>query len=170
MESPASPKIEKRTTDEPPPLPGPAWHKFHRGYDAANRGDLGVVLEFLHPGIEWDVSPAFADSPVYRGHEGVRRFFADAEKLWDEFRLEIEELHRAREHFVVLGWWSGRGKASRVPVRSHGAWVYRMHRGRAIRMRFYLDREAALRSVGLALSEKNLRWVHVAKPAHVRQA
>ncbi len=132
-----------------PPLDGADWSKFHLGYQALNRGDVGGVLNFLDPQIEWDMSCSFPDGPVYRGHLGVRQFFTDVQKIWDDFRLEIDALHEAGEHIVVLGWWSGKGKMSGVPIRSPGAWVYRMHGGRATRMCFYHEASAALLSVGL---------------------
>jgi ketosteroid isomerase-like protein len=144
---PGPDEVGEPADGEPAPLDGPDWHKFHRGYEAVNRGDLGGVLAFLHPEIEWDMSRAFPDGPVYHGHAGVRRFFDDAAKLWDDFRLEIDELHELDEHVVVVGWWTGTGRHSRVPIRSPGAWVYRMRHGRADRMRFYRDRAAGLRSV-----------------------
>lgn len=135
---------------EPAPLGGPDWHKFHRGYEAVNRGEVDGVLELLDPRIEWDMSRSFPDGPVYHGHVGVRQFFADAAKLWEDFALEIDELHDADNEIVIIGWWSGTGRASGVPIRSPGAWVYRMRGGRAVRMRFYRDRDDALASVEVA--------------------
>lgn len=118
--------------------------KFRAGYAAVNRGDMPGVLSFLDPEIEWDMSRSFPDGPVYLGHNGVRRFFSDVNKLWDEFRLEIEELHAAGDDMVVIGWWSARGKGSTVPIRERGGWVWRMRAGKAVRMRFYLNPLEAL--------------------------
>lgn len=133
----------------PRSLPG----KFRRGFEAVGHGDVDTILAFLDPAIEWDMSCSFPDGRVYHGHRGVRQFFADVAKLWREFRLEIDEIEELGAHgdqVLVIGWWCGRGRASDVPLRSRGAWLWDMEGQRARRMRFFFDVAQARRAAKLA--------------------
>jgi ketosteroid isomerase-like protein len=113
--------------------------KFQAGWAAVNRGEIEAVVDLLHPEVEWDVSPAFVDLPVYRGHAGVRRFFYDVFQLWEEFRLEIDEIHERDDQVLVVGWWAARGRTSSVPIKEPGAWLWTMRGEKGAAMRFYSD-------------------------------
>lgn len=130
--------------------------RFRRGFDAVNRRDFDAVLEVLDPEIEWDMSHAFFDGPIYYGHAGVRRFFEDVYKLWDEWRIEIGELYQGGGHVVILGWWAARGKGSDAPVRSPGGWLWEVRDGRGIRMRFYPDPAEALKTAQMEVGRLEL--------------
>src|SRR5947208_17055521 len=113
--------------------------KFRAGWEAVNRGDVDAVLDLVHPSIVWDMSAGFLDGTVYAGHDGVRAFFADVAKLWQEFRLEINEIVERDDAVAILGSWSAHGRESAAPVRSPGGWYWRLTDGRATVMRFYTD-------------------------------
>ena len=119
--------------------------RFEAGWAAVNRGHVDSVLDLLHPEVEWDMSRAFPDGPVYMGHDGVRRFFHDVRQLWEELTLEMQSLHELGDRVVVIGHWAARSRGAAVPVRSPGGWSWLLRDGKAIRMRFFSDPEAALR-------------------------
>ena len=139
--------------DEPEGIHG---DKFRAGFEAVNRNDFESVIDLLHPQIEWDVSPAFPDGPVYRGHDGVRRFFRDVFNIWDEWRIEIDEVHEAGDYVVIVGSWSGRGKGSGGPSRHRGGWFWRLRAGKGVQMRFHADPQAALAELRAAVERERL--------------
>jgi ketosteroid isomerase-like protein len=119
--------------------------KFRAGWEAVNREDIPAVLDLLDPDIVWDMSCGFLDGPVYHGHAGVRQFFADVAKLWDEFRLEATRIVERPNGVAVLGHWAARGKGSDAPVQSPGGWYWRLNEhGKAELMRFHNDPQGAL--------------------------
>jgi ketosteroid isomerase-like protein len=130
--------------------------KFWAGWAAVNTGDVDGVLRFLDPQIEWDMSHGFPDGPVYHGHAGVRDFFDDVAKLWQEFRIEIEDVREVADHVVVAGWWSATGRGSTVPVRARGGWFWRLRDGKAILMRFYSDPHEAFEALALAIDRRDV--------------
>jgi ketosteroid isomerase-like protein len=128
--------------------------KFRAGFEAVNRRDIDAVLDLLDPEIEWNLSAAFPDLPVYHGHAGVRHFFEDVFKLWDEWRIEIDEIHEQGDYVLVLGSWSGKGKGSAVPVRDTGGWFWRLKDRKGVLMRFYANPSEAVRAMERALAQE----------------
>ncbi len=49
---------------------------FRRGLDAFNRGDLEAWLATIHPEVSFAPIRSSVEG-TYRGHAGVRRFFAE---------------------------------------------------------------------------------------------
>jgi ketosteroid isomerase-like protein len=63
-----------------------------RYYDAWSRGDLDTMLAIAHPDIE--ASPTLGllyDHSVYRGHEGIRAWFAEVDGDWETFEPDVLE-------------------------------------------------------------------------------
>jgi hypothetical protein len=58
---------------------------------------------------------------VYKGIGAVRQLFADAGEIWDDYRLEAEDVIDLGEHVLLVGHVLGRGApqaASRSNSRS----------------------------------------------------
>ncbi len=45
-----------------------------------------VVIEMGDPAIRVDMSERVFNPTVYEGHEGSRRFWAEIDEVWDDFR------------------------------------------------------------------------------------
>ena len=70
--------------------------------DAWNRNDLDAWLEGADPDIEFRLAGIFPDvDPVYRGREGLARFWQTWHEPWRELRLEIDYIEE-REDWVVV--------------------------------------------------------------------
>ena len=75
-----------------------------RVYDATLHGETERVIELLDPRIRLDMSERVFNPAVYEGHEGSRRFFAEIDEVWDDFRAEPLEFIDAGENVVVATW------------------------------------------------------------------
>jgi len=54
------------------------------GYDAWNRGDFDAMVKNMADDAEWRTGGVFPDfDPVYRGYEGVRRFWDTMHDAWE---------------------------------------------------------------------------------------
>ena len=121
-----------------------------RGYAAFNRGDLDAAIEGFHPEIEWHGPGVFPDEDVYRGVEGVRRFWDQWLELFEDFQIEIEEVIEAGEKVVVMAVVHGRGRGSGADVKTPSfphLWTFRD--GKAVRMRMFQTKAEALEAAGL---------------------
>jgi hypothetical protein len=66
--------------------------------------------------VKYDLSERVFNPAVYEGHDGIRRFVADLDEVWDEFRIEPVEFIDAGETVVVSHRVHARGKGSGVEV------------------------------------------------------
>src|SRR5437870_5311980 len=84
------------------------------------RRDNEAPFTVYDPEIEWDMSSGFllpSAESVYRGHEGVRRYWRTWLEAWEFIDGPIERLVDASENVVTLfGPTKARGKRSGVDV------------------------------------------------------
>lgn len=135
--------------------------RARRGYDAFNRGDVDAFVESFDPEIEWHFNPAFIDTAadVRRGHEGMRRFFAeDIEALWRDYHAEPEEIHDLGSHLFIVARFQGVGRQSGVPVEFRLYDLFTLRGEIPVKRESFVEREHALeamRRVGLAPPESS---------------
>jgi len=48
--------------------------------------------------------------PVYRGHEGLRKFERDFRGAWESLSVVVDELHDQGDKVAVLGTFEARGR------------------------------------------------------------
>ena len=121
-----------------------------RGYEAFNRGDVEGALEFLHPEIEWHtyIVPG-PGGGLYRGHEGVRELWADAQRIFGDFRNVPEEVFEAGEYVIAYVSVEGVGARSGAAVQARIAHLYAFRDGLVAAVRSFDDRDEARRAAGL---------------------
>jgi ketosteroid isomerase-like protein len=62
-------------------------------FEGFNRRGVAAVLELCDSDVEWSPALTTGDrSATYRGHEGVRRYFADLGATWSAARAVVYEL------------------------------------------------------------------------------
>jgi ketosteroid isomerase-like protein len=128
-----------------------------RIFEAAARRDAAGVLAAYDQDVEVDFSGApqagMIGARVYRGHEGLRRWFREWHDAWADVHDEVEEVIDAGEHVVSVVNQHARGRASGVEVeQKHVAGVWTLRDGKVIRVVWFSSRaqaiEAAQRSGG----------------------
>ena len=118
---------------------------LRRGYEALNRGDLSVVLELLHPDIEWHEPAPSPDAGSHQGRESFERFFRGWIDSFEGFRVEPEEVVERDETLIAIVHQSGRGRTSGVEVDARLAHVWTIEGGRAVRWEAVADVDEVLR-------------------------
>jgi ketosteroid isomerase-like protein len=121
-------------------------------WEAWERGNMEDVFAFYDPEIVWDQSyyPAGELSTVYRGHDGVRRFFRAWLAPFESYHAHPEEFIDAGDAVLVRIRQGGRGRQSGVEVSMPSYWqVYRLRDGRAVRIEVYRGQGEALKAIGL---------------------
>jgi ketosteroid isomerase-like protein len=109
------------------------------------------VAEFATPDFVWDMSHfrGWPEQQFYEGVEGAESFLEEWTAAWDDWELEVDELHDAGEKVVALLRQRGRSKATGMPVDMSLAQVWTIRDGKQARMDMYSDRAEALEDVGL---------------------
>jgi ketosteroid isomerase-like protein len=117
--------------------------------EAWNRNDLDQMLSFFDPEVQWCTSGAFPDlDPVYRGHDGYRRFWREFTELWESFQIKSDEERDCGEQVLALGFFEARGREE-LEVRRPTASVWTFRDGRVIVVQVYADHAQALEAVGV---------------------
>jgi ketosteroid isomerase-like protein len=105
-------------------------------YAAFARRDLDAALPFLAPDCELHAAGTAAaagrDSP-YRGHDGVRAYFADVAAVWEELVLHAEDFRVVPGSVIVIGHASARRDGE--PMYRSIVWTWRLRGGLATSVR-----------------------------------
>ena len=123
-----------------------------RIFEASERHDAEAVLELYHPDVEWDASrtqPGIGDfADLYRGRDGVRRFFREWREAWASDEYEYDELIDTGDAVVSVVTQRGRGQASGLEVARTLVGVWTVRDGVVVRAVWFPTREEALRAAG----------------------
>jgi hypothetical protein len=105
----------------------------------------------LDPSVE--IRPAIVGGPegvVYRGLDGMRRFWADIDAAWAEFRLVPEEYRvLADGRVLVLGRAFARGRDSGVVLDSGVGWLVGLREAGITSFQSFSNQRDALEAAGL---------------------
>jgi ketosteroid isomerase-like protein len=121
-----------------------------RAIAAINARDIEGYLACCTENVKLETQAA-AVGGVYEGIDGIGRFFTDIEEAGPDFRIElngVEEVDSKR----VLAFMrtSSTGRASGIPMAALQTNVYDLIDGKISHIRIFLDRQEALKAVGLA--------------------
>jgi ketosteroid isomerase-like protein len=120
-----------------------------RGFDRWRTKDLPGILELFDEDSE--VSPLLGqvEGAVYRGHEGVHRWFTDVFSHWAEFRPEFRASDEAKGSLLVAGRIHARGRHSGVVLDTALWWTFTFRNGRVLHMQASQEPTDAHRAAGL---------------------
>ena len=118
--------------------------------DAVNRHDLPTVEEMASEEFEFYSTFAATEGRAFRGRNGVRDYFEALDEVFDDMRIEIEEITDAGEdRIVVVVRVIGRGKGSGVNVEQRNGQVWRFADRKIVRIDSYLNPTDAFDAVGV---------------------
>jgi ketosteroid isomerase-like protein len=117
-----------------------------RAYEAFNREGAKGTLPFLADDVVWDESLLPARRPgVFRGHAGMMALDRQNADLWRDIKADVESIVAAAEDKVVAYLCArGRGRFTGEEVELWIAHLWQIKGGKAVLVRLYLDRQAAL--------------------------
>jgi ketosteroid isomerase-like protein len=120
-------------------------------YAEWERGDFSRI-DWADSAIEY----VFADGPspgCWTGPSRMAEGWRSFGSAWEQFRAEAGEYREVDgERVLVLAHFSGRGKASGLEIadiRSNGAHLFQLRRGKVTKIVNYLDSDRALADLGL---------------------
>ena len=123
------------------------------GQATYNRRDFEALLPLYRPDVEvhspkeWVALGDF--DPVYRGHEGLLRFYRQWADAWVDNWAEPQELIDLGDRLVLLGEIKARGGESGIEVGRRYAMLWHIRHGKLAREQVFNDPAEALDAVGL---------------------
>jgi ketosteroid isomerase-like protein len=87
------------------------------GFEHWNERRFDRVLDFFHEDAVWDMTPfGMPDMGVFRGHEGLKRFFAEWLQTFPDSTVEIGDVEERGDWTLSLVLQRVSGGASGTPV------------------------------------------------------
>jgi ketosteroid isomerase-like protein len=120
-----------------------------RWIEAQNRDDLDAWLSGFAPDAEWHTSGRFADRGVYRGREGLVRYWSELQQDIEELSTSVSEIRASGDKVFVAATLTGRGRLSKAGFEER-AWLVATCCAEGVeRVEAYLDPDEALEAAGL---------------------
>src|SRR4029453_350379 len=132
------------------------WRTAIEALRAASESDweatLAAFAEYLDPEIEWDATaaPAPGLAGIYRGREGVRRFWEEGPGAWETLRWDYELIDAGDRAVQLIRDQRMRGRSTGIEVSvDQYANVASFRDGLMVRWKLYMSHAEALEAVGL---------------------
>jgi ketosteroid isomerase-like protein len=120
-----------------------------RAIAAINARDIDGYLACCTENVEL-LTPLAPVGAEYVGADGIRRFFTDIEDVGPDFRIEVQSVQAVGDNNVIAFIrTSSTGRASGIATGIESTNVYDFADDKIKRIRIFLDRDEALKSVGL---------------------
>jgi ketosteroid isomerase-like protein len=121
----------------------------NRAIDAFNGTDIDAFTALTTPDFEWSPSMVAIEGEIFRGREGIEKYFASLNNAWERFHILRDGFRDVADVVIMLGRLEGRGKASGIEVVEPLGMVFDFRHGAISRIRGYLDHGEALQAAGL---------------------
>ncbi len=99
-------------------------------FEAFAARDVERVLSFADPEVTFRAG-ATAElagrSEPYRGHDGIRLYFQDVARIWEELRVEPLDFRAVAGSVVIFG--RAEGRAGGREIRTGAIWTWRLRDG-----------------------------------------
>ena len=121
-----------------------------RCYEFWTERDFSPMADLFHPDVVVDLSRNVFNPDIYRGFDGVRRWVDEVDEMWDDFKVEPEEVITAGDAVVTASRISGQGRGSGVKTEMTIFGVWTLREGKVSRFTGgFRDRSEALEAAGL---------------------
>jgi ketosteroid isomerase-like protein len=119
-----------------------------RTMDAYNTRDLPAYFDMISESVRFR-SRFSAMGRVYRGHDDLRRYFAELDEVWSRYEMRVLRLVPAGRQVAALCHLYAVGRESDLQVEENSAIVFTLEAGKIVRIDAYPTHAEALDAVGL---------------------
>ena len=129
-------------------------HLVRRGIEANRSGPaeetVEVAVAVADPEIVLASRLTSVEGATYRGHEGIRRYFADMTDAWQQWRNEVTEIREVAPNAVLMDITLRAQGRSGVEVELSSSVVWVVANGAVTEVHVYATRDEALEAAGLS--------------------
>jgi ketosteroid isomerase-like protein len=121
-----------------------------RATEAYSRGDLDGTLESWAPNalLDWSNSRGL-EAGVVRGRDEIRRYMERFLELFEEVRIEFEDLTEVKEGVVVADNLARVRGRDGIETQARSIWLITIQDGQQTSLTLYQTRAEALEAAGL---------------------
>ena len=122
---------------------------FEKARDALSSGDIEAFLQHVDEDVVW-IAARSAVEGAYRGHDGLRKFFADNDENFEVFEPDFRDVRDLGDRILWIGTVHIRARGSTVETDIPVAGIFTFRRGKLVRWEDFRERHIALDAVGLS--------------------
>jgi ketosteroid isomerase-like protein len=116
--------------------------------EAFNRRDVDALADLASPSFELvPYLSSMIETTTYRGHDGLRKYFEDADSAWESIEARLDEVRDFGERFLATGELHGKGRSSGMEVVLPLAWAGAIVDGKIAWIQTHETEAAALEAV-----------------------
>ena len=130
-------------------MPGENAETLRVTLDAFARGDLAAARAYFHPEAEIRNRVGSLQGEVYRGENVVEDWLAGITEVWEDYRLELEEIKGEGDALVATVRNHARARGSGIPLDDRQHVAIRFKDGRIWRVQSCSTMDEALEALGL---------------------
>ena len=118
---------------------------------ALNRLDIDAMVNaYYAPQAEFiPAVQAALEGTVYRGSDEIRAYYEEMHGVWDELRVELQDVKDMGDTVAATGCIRARGKTSGAELDNPWGFVFKLTAGKVVWQRNFADPAEALNAVGL---------------------
>jgi len=120
----------------------------HRTYAALQRGDFDEFLSYFDPQVEFR-SLVLEMEGVFRGHEGVRQWWAGLRGAFPDWNPSLVEVRDLDDRVLIHASATGKGAASGVGIQTDLWQLVEVRNGRVVWYAAFRTEAEALEAAGL---------------------
>jgi ketosteroid isomerase-like protein len=118
-------------------------------FAAINARDLDALAELTDPEIEFESALMAVDGDVYRGVQGMARYFETIDQVLENPVVELLEFRDTPEASAAVLRFTATARGSGVPIDTHNGQVWTWRAGRVLRVVTHRDVGGAFTAVGI---------------------
>jgi ketosteroid isomerase-like protein len=88
------------------------------------------------------------DSVIYRGHDDLRRYFAELDEVWSRYEMRLERMVAVGDRVAALFHLLAVGRESELGLEEHPGVVFTLEAGKIVAIDAYATQDEALAAVG----------------------
>jgi ketosteroid isomerase-like protein len=127
--------------------------ELRRLYDQWATGNLVALRDIAHPEIEWEWAPEmaslFGGPRTYRGLDEIWAATKEWLTPWEHYWMTADEFIELDDRVLVLMVIHGRAHSGNE-LEQRVAALWTMRAGKAVAVRYFMDRDEALEAAGVA--------------------
>ena len=119
-----------------------------RNNDAYNARDLTAYLDTVAESVRFESRFSAMDRVIYRGHDDLRRYFAELDEVWSRYEMRLERMVAAGGQVAALFHLFAVGRESDLHLEERPGVVFTVEEAKIVQIDAYPTQAEALAAVG----------------------
>jgi ketosteroid isomerase-like protein len=118
-----------------------------RNNEAYDARDVTAYLDTVAESVKFESRFTAMDRVVHRGHDDLRRYFAELDEVWSRYEMQVERLVEAGARVAMLCHLFAVGRESDLQLEERPGVVFTLDGGKIVEIAAYPTQAEALEAL-----------------------